>query len=413
MRSLIKLTIASLAAIALFAGMASAQTTPKFSGNVGTAFGLYNYGETNGATAAGKAFSEYTTSWESNLRMTMETDKLTAIVRYRARASNAGSGSTASAASVTPKCTTTNVTDSNGDTSTYSKCDKATTTGGNALTGSKLQSGTAFNSNANDIYHEVWWKPADNFSVGFGKFQGQAWSQPFSGIYLVINPIGDGVYWMNWTGISGIDLEFNAGVVQVGLAISSQCKPSCNSGAAATTQSMVPHLTGKFGDIAIRAQLPQTSGNVNCTAVNAGDCKKADTVYTVSGSGFQAGVSWTGMPGLSVALDLSSFTDAKTKLQDQDRARAGTGLTANFAGITFHYFSLKDSTFTKAVGDVGGDTTTSEMTVRYTLPMGSGQIIPEYRTVTADDKAGAAFDKAGKAVALTHTEFRLMGNVNY
>jgi hypothetical protein len=326
--------------------------------------------------------------------MTMETDKLTAIVRYRARADNWA---------------------------------KSTT---NA-------SGSAFTASSNDIYHEVWWKAADAFSVGFGKFQGQAWSQPVSGVYLVKNPIGDGVYWMNWTGIAGIDLEFNAGVVQVGLAISSQCKPSCNQGVATSAtspsgidggtggtggtskvaqnsgSSMVPHLTGKFGDIAIRAQLPQTSGTYGCGSLLAGDCKKATDQVTVTGAGYQFGVSWAGMPGVLVALDVSSFTEAKTKVEPQDRVRAGTGLTVNFAGVTFHSFSLKDSTYAKAVGSVGGETTTSEMTLRYTIPMGSGAIVPEYRTQTTDDKAGAAKDKTGKPIALTNSGFRLIGNVNY
>jgi hypothetical protein len=388
MRSLFKLSLASLAAVALFAGMASAQVAPKLSGDIGAGFGLMSYGETNGATAAGKAVSEWSTSWESNLRLTVDSDQITAIARYRARASNGGTG-----------------------TSTANACTGAATTSLTCTGGfgsSKVSSGTAFASSANDIYHEIWWKPAPNFSLGLGKFQGQAWSQPMSGAYLIINPIGgDGVYWMNWTGQAGIDAEFNAGVVQVGLAISSHCKPSCNSGAGEATQSLVPHLTGKFGAIGIRANLPSTTGTVNCTAVST-DCTAADKEYDVSGSGFQIGVNWTGMPGLLVAADIQSFTDAKKKSQGQDRSRAGTGLRVDFAGVTFHYFSLADSTFVKS-----SDTTSTEMTLRYTIPVGPGSIIPEYRSTTADDKAGLAKDKNGKAVELTNSEFRLIGRVAY
>lgn len=396
MRSLIKLTLASLAAVALFAGMASAQTTPKFSGNVGAAFGQYSFGEVDGDKGTTAAISEYATSWESNLRMTMATDKLTAVVRYRARATNMGNGTAAG----------------------------------------QQQSGSAMSSTANDIYHEIWWKPADNFSIGFGKFQGQAWSQPLAGTYLVINPIGDGEYWMNWTGIPGIDLEFNAGVVQVGLAISSLCKPSCvNTGTAvggvATTQntsSMTPHLAGKVGDIAFRAQLPSTSGDQGCTAVNtpvSGECKKGTDVLTLKGSGMQAGVAWSGMPGVSVSLDIASFTDTTGFSGAEDRKRSSTMVRVDFSGITFGYFSLTDNNFSKvkattsaspsSSAPAGKDGQKTEMTLRYTLPMGSGAIIPEYRSNSFSKEWCASIKKgtANDCQELANSEIRLIGRVTY
>ncbi len=412
MRSLIKLSLASLAAVALFAGMASAQVAPKLSGDIGAGFGQFSYGETVKGTAAGKAFSEFATSWESNLRMTVDSDQLTAIVRYRARASIEGSGAGAGASA---SCT--DAKNTNGDTL------KCTTTGGG--TGSKLNGGTAFQASTNDIYHEIWWKPAPNLSIGFGKFQGQAWSQPLSGTYIIVNPIeeiisGSSEFWMNWTGIAGLDIEYNAGVVQVGLAIATQCKPSCNTTPSEQAQSMVPHLTGKVGDIAFRAQLPQTSGVVNCSGTITKACTAADTQYSVSGSGLQAGVSWAGMPGLAVALDIAQFTDTMTKDQkatttNADRARSSTALRVDYTGVTFAYFQFADNNFSKKKSPVtgaGGTGTGTLLTLRYTIAVGPGQIIPEYRSATADAAAGKAAG-ATKAEALTNSEIRLIGKVSY
>jgi len=405
MRSLSKISLAILAVgFLVVAGSAFAQDSAKpqmtITGDIDSAFGQYSFDKTSGSStpaANQKAFSEFVTSWESNIRFTWSSDALDAIVRYRFRASNEGSGGSGNAAA------------------------NATST---------LQSGSADASSANDAYHEVWWK-SGAFKLGLGKFQGQGWSQPLSGTYVLINPIeiaaGASEYWMNWTGISGLDAEYNVGAVQVGLAISSQCKPSCGNAVSnntiarseVNTSSMVPHLTGKFGDIAIRAQLPITAGTIqNSGAVTTatppasadpikGTGIDATSTKSVSGSGFQAGVQWAS-GGLKVALDVSSFTDTKVAEINgstaKDRSRAGTALRVDVpagpGSVIIGYFTQDDNNFS--------DTTVSSsiMTLRYAIPTGFGSIIPEFRSATTG-KAIAATSTTGAADA-TNSEFRLM-----
>ncbi len=400
MRSLSRISLAILAmGFLVFAGSAFAQDMAKptmtITGDIDAAFGSFSFDKSSDSSSPAanqKAYSEFVTSYESNIRFTWKTDEAQAIVRYRVRANNEGSGGSGNAAA--------NATAS-------------------------LQSGGAFASSADDVYHEVWWTPGA-FKLGIGKFQGQAWSQPMAGEYILNNPIGEGVYWMNWTGIAGLDAEYNVGAVQVGVAISSQCRPSCgNAGSNNTvkntednTSSIVPHLTGSFGAISIRAQLPQTAGTINNSgavtgtpSVNADPIKGAGIDKTsskaVSGSGYQFGLAWA-QGGLKVAVDLSGFTDAKVNEINgstaKDRSRAGTALRVDVpagpGSVMLAYFAIDDNNF-------GATTYTSnETTLRYTIPASFINIIPEFRTVT---NGGALAPASGtKLKDTTNSEFRLI-----
>lgn len=399
MRSLSKISLAILAGgFLVFAGSAFAQEMAKpqmtITGDIDAAFGSFSFDKTSDASSPAanqKAYSEFVTSWESNIRFTWKTDEAQAIVRYRVRGNNEGSGGSGNAAA-------------------------------NAT--SSLQSGGAYAAAADDVYHEVWWTPGA-FKLGIGKFQGQAWSQPMAGEYILNNPIGEGVYWMNWTGISGLDAESNVGAVQIGVAISSQCRPSCNTAQSNNTvkntedntSSIVPHLTGTFGSISIAAQLPQTAGTINNSGAvtTTTPAKSTDPLQgagidktsskSVSGSGYQAGVKWV-QGGLKVAVDVSGFTDAKLEALGQAKDRLRSGIAARVdvpagpGSVMLAYFTLDDN---------GGGSTTytfNETTLRYTIPASFINIIPEFRTVTNGGALASA--TGGKNKDTTNSEFRLI-----
>jgi len=403
MRSLFKFSLAALLALVLGAGSAMALDV-KWSGNIGAGFGLVTYGETGtGKGAADNARSEYVTSYEANIRATIGGGPLTMINRLRPR------GNQSSATGQT-----------NG--------------------------GTAGQTALGDIYNEVWWKPSDAFSVGFGRFQGQAWSQPMSGTYLINHPLGAPEYFMNWTGIDGIDLEFNAGVVQVGLAIASECRPSCgasgsNLGATAAAgnaititageSTIAPHVTGKFGDIGLRFSAPQTSKQVGDNVAGGTDTK--ESIETLTGSGFQLGVSWSGMQGVYVGFDYQTFTDkGNSKVSacpsvvtatgafttacsgaantigtiytlKEDMKRDGMGLRVDFAGFQLGYHSLK-TTAPFHIKDA--EQTGTWMKVAYFIKVGEGSIVPEYTTYTVNTKDADPAD-------VTNTLLRLVGNMPF
>jgi hypothetical protein len=178
MRSLFKLSLAALIALA-FAGTAMAVDV-KFSGNIGTAFGLANLGETGPADNQA-AISAYATSYEANVRTTIGGGPLTQVVRFRPRGSNI-----------------------NGATGDW---------------------------NVADVYAETNWRPIDNLLIQMGRMQGGAWSNPLAGAYLIHNAIGvtHQEYWLNWTGADGLDIEFNLGAMQIGVALASECRPFCGS----------------------------------------------------------------------------------------------------------------------------------------------------------------------------------------
>jgi len=370
MRSLFKFSLAALLALVLGAGSAMALDV-KWSGNIGAGFGLVTYGETGTAEGASdNAKGEYVTSYEANIRATIGGGPLTMINRLRPRGN------------------------------------QSSTTG-------QTNGGTAGQAALADIYNEVWWKPTDAFSIGFGRFQGQAWSQPMSGTYLINHPLGAPEYFMNWTGIDGIDLEFNAGVVQVGLAIASECRPSCGAAAVTTVggdalgvtageNSIVPHLTGKFGDIGLRVSLPQTSKQVGNTAASA-----SEEIETLTGAGMQVGVSWSGMQGVYVGFDYQSFIDkANDKVGGpgpEDQTRTGMGLRVDYSGFQLGYHSLKT---TNNAGVDETEKTGTWIKVAYFIKVGDGSIVPEYTTYTVNTKDADPAD-------VTNTLLRIVGNMPF
>ena len=106
MRSLYKISLAVLAVgILAFAGSASAQDKPNFTlgADIGVGFGQIAFDKTTTnvtgtADANSKAFSELTTSWETNLTFNWATDSLRVYSRLRIRGSTEGSGGTGTAA---------------------------------------------------------------------------------------------------------------------------------------------------------------------------------------------------------------------------------------------------------------------------------------------------------------------------
>jgi hypothetical protein len=410
MRSPYKISLAVLAlGFLAVAGSALAQDDkPPFTltGDVGAALGSFTFDKSqtspsaantsSNTTACGgadftttcdranaKGFTELAASWESNLRFTWKKDDFQVINRYRIRGSNEQSGQTA---------------------------------GVNGFNNNTTQSGSALSSSSNDVYIEAWWTPGD-FRLGVGRFQGPAWSQPFSGTYQIVNPLpgSDVEYSWNWTGIPGLDAEYNLGVAQVGVAFSSQCRPGCNavpnnstSRAVVSGSTVTPHLAGKAGDIAFRAQAPQTSAQFNNTADSSPITgKAANGTKVVTGSGYAVGVQWA-QGGLKVGLDVAGFTESKVSefkatqgsaptcskepvpvlpdvpgtfpAQCKDRVRSLTSLRLDLpagpGSAMLGYASLDDNNYGQFTY------TTTVATLRYYYPTSFGNVIPEYRAST-------------------------------
>jgi hypothetical protein len=416
MRILLKISLAVLAAgFLVVSGSAFAQEMAKptmtITGDIGAGFGIFSADKQVQAPATGtqpaaqKAFSEWFTSYESNLRFTWQTDQFTVIGRLRTRANTEGSAGSA-----------------------------GTVSGGSTLAG-----GTVFGSNADDFYTEAWWTPGA-FKLGVGKFQGQAWSQPFSGAYVILSPIesltaGPNEYWMNWTGIPGLDAEYNLGAFQVGLALSSVCRPSCNVAQANSsttgttysgTQSMTPHVAGTFGNISFRAQFPQTqaliANNAATKPLNNGTGGDPGETKTATGSGYQAGVGVDLGGGLAVGFDLSGFTDTKiTDLgQAKDRTRSSYQVKVDApvgpGKVTVAYFSIDDNNSAGGTDTYGGYAaagtgssntyTSTKTTLRYTYPVSFGAIIPEY--VAATEGGGVADPNKSKDKDLNLSQVRVI-----
>ena len=416
MKNLYRISLALLAmGMLAVAGSAFAQDAPKptftiTSSSAGAAFGIYTFDKTAQGTipAASKGFSEVVTSWESRPRLTWTTDSFYALVSIRIRGSTEGAG--------------------------FANSPVLQAGANNALTSTK-----------NDVYSEGWWTPGA-FKLGIGKFQGQDWNQPISGTYLVRNEIGDGEYWLNWTGIPGIDAEYNFGIWQLGIAASSVCNPSCNflqSNTATTnkganapgsmtpaeigqvtaednTMTIAPHIAGKVGDIAFRAMLLQTSATLNATSATTFKPGTATTTKSVSGSGYQAGVKWFGPAGWAAGADIGSFNDAKLAAlsENKSRERDSYNVRVDIPGgpgyVTLAYFSIGDNVSgngTDSPYTAKGGThtyTSSTATLRYNYVLPFGVVTPEYRAATIG--GGMTPTSGTKQKDQADSEFRLIMN---
>jgi len=401
MRSLLKISMAAAAVFAFVAGSALAQDKPelKWNGNIGAGFGLYSGGDkdssTYGNTASSTSLSstrgasEYATSFEANLRATVGTDTAFSVLRFRPKGTNSGQNGT------------------------------NTWTSGNY-----------------DLYGEFYWKPVAELQVMFGRLQGPAWSNPRMGSYLINNPVGAQEYWMNWTGLNGLDIEYNAGAIQAGLGLASECRPSCGystsaglstvSSQGASNSTMAPHITATFGDIQVNAMLPSTSGSTvqKDTLDATGAVKTAGKVITVGGSGMDIGVGWKS-GAMGAALDIQSFTDTATDAQKagrlKDLSRSAMGFKVDAMGFQLAYHTL---TFGALAGsDVCGpnkgpgcaDFTNTFMKIAYFIPVGAGSVIvPEYTTATLGQqgtiKSGAT---DGTYNDRTNTLIRIVGNTSF
>jgi hypothetical protein len=377
MRSLYKISLAILAAGFLaVAGSAYAQDMAKptftITGNAGAAFSYNSFDKTTqvaGSAANTKGFSEFGTQWESNVRFTWTTDSFTSIVRYRIRAAQEGAGSISNSSA------------------------------------NDIQSGSAYFSSSNDVYGEEWWTPGA-FKVGIGKFQGASlWQNPISGNYKILGPTisGQGInnneYWISFTGIPGLDLEYNLGAIQVGVEVANQCVPSCNTveansiaiGSATAvagrsetnTQTIVPHFVGTFGSVQVVADYLSASGTIQNNTLNTPLASTPATgTKSASGSGEQVGAKFSGPGGLTVSGDFATFGESKmaalSELKDRTRtsAAAAASIPAGPGAASLHYFTLSDNSYTS------NTYTTNQATLRYSLPVSYGMIMPEYVATT-------------------------------
>lgn len=351
MRSFLLKGVASIFAllgvVAFSAATSAVAAEVHFSGNTAAAFAQTSPG-THSKTASTN--SEFATAIESNFRYTVGDDTLSAVGRIRVRGVQ--------------------------DTQ-YG--------GSHTIKGSGDQ--------PQDAYVELHWHPTPQFLIMWGKFQGQAWSQPETGSYIMEAGFVSGAaqeYWMNWTGQTGIDFDYNAGVAHVGVGISTKCRPSCDGGTAGATataaqQTIDPHLTGTFGPIGLRLQLPQTSAKVG--------------TESAKGSGLQLGLKYAAS-GVSVALDVQSFTDKALTSADNDVKMTGTGLKVSAAGASLLFHTLKT--------DAGGSITpkNTEIKLYYTMKVGAGEIIPAVWSTTQGATSSTDQDKKNTAIAL-------IGNVGF
>jgi hypothetical protein len=244
---------------------------------------------------------------------------------------------------------------------------------------------------------------------------------------------------------------YNLGAVEVGVAVATVCYPSCNvvkannqvltsvdvsnpvTGSTTTaqsrtetgTQTITPHVTGAFGPISFRLQAPQASGTINNNAGGASALDKTGktqplsgagvnngTSKSVSGSGYMGGVSFNAN-GLVISADVGSFTDDKVADLGQKKPRQRDLMDARVdvptgggQKVMVGYAQLDDNV---AISDTTAATwqahtyTTTETTVRYYIPVGFGNIIPEYRATVLgggmkDTTAGAKKDSLGKVI---------------
>ncbi|HEX7926572.1 MAG TPA: hypothetical protein VF678_03210, partial [bacterium] len=158
-------------------------------------------------------------------------------------------------------------------------------------------------------------------------------------------------------------------------------------------QTIVPHITGKFGDISVRGSFPQASG-------------KTSADDSVTASGYQIGVAWSGMQGVYVGLDVQSFTNKEAGGSGtEDQTLAGYGLRVDFSGLQLGYWSGK---LTNVKGADGAEQTGTWMKLAYFLKVSdNASIIPEYTMATGNE----ASDAAGKDVS--NSLIRLVGNVTF
>jgi hypothetical protein len=403
MRSLIKLTIASLAAVALFAGMASAQDKPelKVGLTLRDAFGQLTQstainqetdpaGEKDKSTTAESGFKN---EMQSDLFITFGTPTVTARAQYRHRE--------ASEAAVSTR------------TDMYWKATDAFTLGfmGRSLGGIP---GTA---------------------VAYGTYGGTVTGGSGMAAGGTVGPVGF------FSDVTGLDFRMALGSNTVGLMVIDSCVPACGysvtsvasytaaaspSGVAGTVtadftgtkadQSLIPYFQGNFGALTLGAYLVQASAKIaSATTTNLGvtkalgdgkdgEAKDADK-YAATSSLMDVNLSYA-MGAIGIAFEYwNQSQSCVTKLSDGCTPKVATGMVvgvnvpAGSGTLRAHFVSLADS------ADLGKDINTKNATtdilVEYAMPMTPQfKLVPLFATrttVTTDDWKGVS--KSDKTVA--------------
>lgn len=397
-----------------FAGIAFAQMTGSgptvtLHGDVEAAYGIVNWGETDGSQAIGKAASEQWEADEVQLRVNVTlSDQLTAFANAR-----------------------------------FWNLSDAFSNSQHATPGS-VPAGTPFTTVGSTVFAEVHWKAADSFEIDAGNFDYPLWSAPMTqeailfptpvayfitpnANHTLLNPAtgkpAGVVVWIQenmflWNGIHGVDFNYQGGPIQYGIGLSPQCTGlginSCQN-ANQATYSIVPHIYGVFGDLKFNAQIDSVSGTVadsfsggtpSCTSgLNTKTC---NSTVGVSSLGWAIGAAYQFTPIVKLALDVQSWDIAKeTKLaEDQDQVYNNYGARLDIAGLMIQYFSdTYNPTLVKAFNKAicGSQTCTNSVaTLRYAIPTSSGIVVmPEIKSETFG-KLGIS--SSGKAEDVTNTQ---------
>jgi len=317
MRSLFKLALVGAAALALFAGGASAQdATVKAGFSVTNIFGMFDdkteikYKDANDTgDKLNTASSRYQNEFQTDVDMTGTAGPVTARAKIRFR------DNYNTATSANPP----------GDTAAPANSERGPET------------------NRADIY----WKVNDLFTLGlmarslglpassvaYGTYNSSTCSSGCT-IGEVTGPVGF------FSNVRGLDLRFNVSGMTIGALLLDDCVPTCGYTALDGTlgtatkdeSSMVPYFMGAFGPVIVGAYISNASGMVPGKTVNGG-------TPTLGGPG--------------TAVNPTNGTADTTK--DKDTAVTGTLTDVNLvvdlgmAKIAFETFSVSQSCDKKAL----------------------------------------------------------------
>ena len=164
---------------------------------------------------------------------------------------------------------------------------------------------------------------------------------------------------------------------------------------------MLPWVTGSFGAISFRVALPSTSATQTVAGTGT-----SFTDLSLDGGGTYIGVAFKGA-GFGVALDIDSFTNDAVSLPGaattgaaapSDQEFSGTGVKVTFGALTFTTYSRDTE------GGLSTQTDT-HLKVKWTFPVGSGVIYPEFTSATTGSLTGLP--------DVTNTLIRLVGNISF
>jgi hypothetical protein len=388
MRSLFKLALIGAAALALFAGGASAQdATVKVGFSVMNAFGPWTdstevkYTDTNDVgdklkTDSSRMINEFQTDWD----ITGTAGPVTARAKIRFRDSG------------------------NAPTSSNPPSDLLSTS-------PVVQSERVPDTNRADVY----WKVNDLFTLGLmARSLGLPASSVAYGVYNsstcsggcsigeVTAPVG---FFAN---ARGVDLRFNVAGMTIGAMLLDDCIPGCgytvttattagvsssSQGATKDEAATVPYFMGAFGPVTLGAYLISASGKVPGKTVNG-----QDTIVTTG--------------GVNAAVGTDSTKDKDTTVKE-DLMDVNLAVDLGMAKIGFELFTISQSCDKKVLNAFGtGVLTCSALdtagnVIGTKINVGPGRIEAHLSTVESKSSAKAN-DVAGSEVKVKATTTDMM-----